>query len=345
MDLSGKRVLIVRLSALGDVLRTLPAVAGLQQRFKDATFFWLVEKPSAGLLSALPGIHPIIIAREDLRKGGPLGRLSALKNVVKQLKALQIDVSIDFHGVLKSGIFPWLAKIPQRIGFERGGSKEGHRWFLNHRVMLKDPAISRYERNLALVRSLDPSLEPRVPNLILSEDETDEVASVMRNRPILFFPGTSAHGRNKRWPATYWAHLYRKVKASHPVLFSFGPADAEYRGELSAQLGDTLEELPSFSLAQFAKALMMSRMLVSCDTGPLHLAAIFNVPVVAMMGPSDPVLNQPSSGLREVILPGVACAPCRNRNCQVLICQDVTTPQRVEQAVVRMMARTEEAGS
>lgn len=342
MDLSGKRVLVVRLSALGDVIRTLPAVVGLQKEFPTAEFHWLVEKPSSALLRAVPGLHLLEVSRNDLRRGNPIKRLNAFRAVVREIRKRRIEVAVDFHGVLKSGIFPFLAGVPVRIGYEKGGSKEGARWLVNRRLRLKSKRISRYERNQALAKFIHENASPRVPTFAIDAAAKNQVDQLMMQRPIVFFPGTSAHGKNKRWPATHWAWLFKNVATRYPVRFLFGPADKPYQEALEELLGDTMKMLPALSLTQLAYALRRSSCLVSCDTGPLHLAAVQKVPVVAMLGPSDPVLNQPQTPFREVLLPGVACAPCRNRSCEILICQDMTTPQRVAAAVHRIMQRTGE---
>jgi len=345
LDLTGKKVLIVRLSALGDVIRTIPAVASLKARFPTASFHWLVERPSSQLVDAVAGLNTIAITRSELRKGSPFKRWRALRKVTAEIRAMAFDLSIDFHGVLKSGIFPLMAGIPVRVGYDRGGSKEGHRWLINRRLVLPSPAVSRYERNMALARFVGGPLAPIVPEFELPEPDEAEVAALMTQRPILLFPGTSAHGRNKRWPASSWARLYRKIARLHPVRFMFGPADKPYQVALADILGGEMKYLPNLKLPQLAAALKASAGLVACDTGPLHLAAILNVPVVALMGPSDPTLNQPVTRSREVLLPGVACAPCRNRDCSLLICQDATTPRRVEAAVRRLLVEKQELAS
>ena len=341
-DLTGKKVLIVRLSALGDVIRTIPAVVSLKKRFPAAEFHWLVEKPSSQLVEAVAGLHALPIDRAALRKGSFLKRWRAMGAVIRRIREMEFDVSIDFHGVLKSGIFPWLARLPVRVGYERGGSKEGHRWLINRRLTLDNPVISRYERNMALARFVGGDIGPKVPEFQLPAEDAAQVETHLAGRPILFFPGTSAHGRNKRWPAASWAWLYRQIAPRHPVRFMFGPADQPYREALMNLLGADFREIPTFKLPQLAAALKASGGLVACDTGPLHLAAVLNVPVVALLGPSDPVLNEPRALAREVILPGVACAPCRNRDCTLLICQDATTPRRVEAAVHRLLIQDQE---
>lgn len=343
LDLSRQKVLIVRLSALGDVIRTLPAVVSLQHRFPHAEFHWLVEKPSAKLLEAVPGIKVIAMDRKKLRQGSPWSRIKAFREIVRKIRAEKFAVAIDFHGVLKSGIFAFLARIPIRVGYERGGSKEGHRWLITHRHVMKSKAVSRYQRNRELAEFIDGRVRSAAPTFQLEEAAKAAINVRMESRPIVFFPGTSAHGRNKRWPASYWAELYRRVAPVHPVTFIFGPADEPYRQALTAELGKDFPQQPLLSLPELAYTLKVSRALVSCDTGPLHLAAVLDVPVVAMLGPSNPILNQPDSSQREVILPGVACAPCRQRDCQVLICQDATTPSRVFKAVMRQLNQAEGA--
>lgn len=338
MDLDGKKVLIVRLSALGDVIRTLPAVLGLMERFPRTEWCWLVENSSAGLLRALPQIRLLELDRAALKAKRWSTRRRTVKDMIDRIKDEQFDASLDFHGVLKSGMFAWRARIPRRIGFEKGGSKEGHRFLINDRFVLPSPHISRYERNLSLARYLDPDVRPVRPHFQLSDEALAVTASVTAERPLVLFPGTSEHGRNKRWPAEHWAELYRRLAADFPVTFSFGPADGVYQKGIAEQLGFQPPALPGMKLDALAMTLQACRGLVSCDTGPMHLAAVMGTPITVLMGPSDPVLNQPLTGPHRLVLPEVPCAPCRNRSCPVLICQDNTTVNRVERAVREMLS-------
>lgn len=332
-DLSGKKVLIVRLSALGDVIRTTPAVLALVRRFPDAEFHWLVENSSAALPRAIPELKLMEIDRAALRSGSPLQRFRRHEEVVARIRDQGFDASIDFHGVLKSAMFPLRAGIPLRIGYERGGSKEGHRLLINHRFALPDTRVSRYERNLALARYLAPGLEPAMPRLEIPETRRAELAELMHDRPILLFPGTSVYGRNKRWPADSWARLYRLLREDFPVRFCFGPADEPYREALSELLGEEPPALPGMNLIELGVAMQHALLLVSCDTGPMHLASVLGVPLVVLIGPSDPILNQPLPGARRIVHSGAPCAPCRNRSCNVLICQDLTIPLQVAEEV------------
>ena len=341
LNLDHKKVLIIRLSALGDVIRTIPSVMGLMKRFPNAQFHWLVENSSGALVREIPGLKPMEIDRASLRSANPLKVGGTLLRTVRRIRAEAFDVSIDYHGVAKSGMFALFAGIPLRIGYERGGSKEGHRWLINHRYTMPDIAVSRYERNLAIARFIDPAVDPATPKFEPGPEQRAHIETVMAEQPILLFPGTSTHGRNKRWPAQNWAWLFRNLSARSPVRFVFGPADKEYRERLHHVLGESVPVLPPMSLLELCYALRRSRFLISCDTGPMHLASVMGVPLVAMLGPSDPVLNQPLSGKCKVLLPEVPCAPCRNRSCTVLICQDATTPKRVLEAALTLLDELE----
>ncbi len=343
IDLNDKKILIVRLSALGDVIRTIPSVCGLMRRFPRGEFHWLVENSSAGLLRALPGVKLIEIDRKATRGGNPWRVLSAVRAAARRVRAEGFDCAIDFHGVLKSGMYPLLARVPLRIGYDRGGSIEGHRWLINRRLKLPDAHISRYQRSLALAQFIDPAVEPATPAIELAAEARDRIDQSMADRPMLLFPGVSARGRYKRWPGDHWAWLYARIQALGlgPVRFVFGPADSQCRAEIVETLGGEPEALPPFTVPELAHALTRARLFVACDTGPMHLASVLDVPLVALYGPSDPVISQPlSSRLRE-LAPWTPCAPCRRRDCSALICQTSITPKRVFYAVQSLLAELE----
>lgn len=337
IDLSQSRILVVRLSAFGDVLRTLPAVGGLMRRFPRASMSWLVEDRSAALLHRVRGLDVLAMDRAETRSGNPLRAAREWRRVVREIKRREFDLAIDFHGVAKSGILTWLSRVRPRLGYEKGGSKEGNRWFMTHRLPMETTRISRYQRNLALARALEPGLEPWVPPLDFQDSELRRAVELTHDRPVILFPGTSMHGRNKKWRLKNWAYLFRILEACVPTIFCFGPDDAEDRNWLKAELGARFRALPSLSVIELAAVLRHVRLFVSCDTGPMHLAGLMNAPVFAMMGPSDPVLNRPYLPSAQMLVPSLPCAPCRYRECPVTICQDITTPHETARRVLAML--------
>jgi len=334
MDLNGKKILIIRLSALGDVIRTVPSVLGLVKAFPNSDFTWLVESSSAGLFPGLKSLKTIIIDRNKMRSKNPFVVLKEFKRILSDIRSKNFEISIDFHCILKSAILPFLAGIPERAGYMPKGSKEGAHLFYNHQVPLKNHRISRYEKNVTLARFFSDQINVAEVKIDLDPSIQNRIMKVMQEKPIILIPGTSMHGRNKQWPAESWAILFKNLVERYPVKFVFGPADDHYREQLQKHLGMEPPALAPLSIPQLGVALQQARLVVVCDTGPMHLASVLQVPLLALMGPSDPVIAQPlleedGNPKSSMIVPEVPCSPCRNRSCEELICQTFTTPALV----------------
>ncbi len=272
-----------------------------------------------------------------MKSGSVLRMTREWRRVLSRVRERQFDLSIDYHGVFKSGIQGFLARIPLRYGYRRGGSKEGNHWLTNRQLHLGHRRISRYQRALALSQFVVATeFDPHMPEIELTTEEQMRVNPILEVRPLILFPGTSHHGRNKRWPASYWAQVYRRF-SELGAQFSFGPQDHELRVDIEACLGNEIRCLPPLSLVELSHVLKHAKGLVSCDTGPMHLASVYGTPIVALMGPSDPVLNAPMQS-QGMLLPSVPCAPCRRRDCQLLICQNTTTPYQVIRKTEEMLA-------
>lgn len=336
MDLDGRHLLVIRLSALGDVIRTLPAVHPLMNAFPNARFTWLVDDKSASLLRRVPRLNLLEVKRTELKSGSPIRALREWGCIIREIRQADVDVSIDFHGVAKSAFLPRWAGVKHRIGYERGGSKEGSRWLINDRFSVSAKKISRYQRSLELAEYVaGRQLELSMPEFELSEDERHRVAGIASDRPLVLFPGTSHWGRYKRWPATYWARLYRHFADRHAV-FAFGPEDQALRQELTDILGAGLRSLPPLNLTELAELLRRSRGIVACDTGPMHLASVMGTKVLALMGPSNSDFARPID-TRWMFVPPAPCAPCRRRDCRLLICQTLTPPRRIIELTENML--------
>lgn len=347
IDLNDKRVLVIRLSALGDVIRTLPAVLGLQERYPTARITWLCEDASSGLLKGLDGVDLICINRKAMRASNPLTVWREFRRVIREIRQRQFHLSIDFHGILKSAMMPWFAGISTRVGFLPKGSKEQAHIFYNHRVVHSSSRVSRYERNLELARYFGDDIAQLAPEIPLSSEAEQVLKRAMSLEPILLIPGTSKWGQYKQWPVESWEFLFRKLKEKYPVTWVFGPADGYFRDELQKRLGDDFSCLPKLSIPELAHALRRSRLIVVGDTGPMHLASVVKAPLLALMGPSDSVIAQPLMApfghpLTRMFVPDVPCAPCRNRSCKDLICQTFTTPGAILEQVELMLEKPDE---
>jgi ADP-heptose:LPS heptosyltransferase len=317
------RLVLLRLSALGDILRVLPAWENLRRAFPEARFQAVVEDRHAFALDPLPWLEKVIVHRKALSH--PLRVRGELRRVADLVRGA--DASLDFHGILKAALIPRMAGIAERWG--DGVTKEGAGWLQTHPLPFRSQ--TRYDQALGLsgafgasrgVQGLDrfhPVLR-EVPLPVV--DPVWEQAVLPR---LVLVPGASRPGAIKRWPVRHWMALARLLKGRAELRWSLGPDEADLRAWLPRETG--VPAIPAMGLWQLASVVRQADRVVSPDTGLLHLAVALGVPVSAVYGPSDPVVAGLPAGTGEVIRTGIACSPCRERACQRRQCLEDLSPE------------------
>src|SRR5512137_3165229 len=154
-----KKILIIRLSAIGDVLRALPVLRTIKHNFPRAHIAWAVEEPAQDLLHHHPDVNEVIPVPKAawlklLKAGNILRLISEISSFVRELKKKKFDLAIDFHGLLKSGLISYLSGAPVRVSLTREFTKEFNFMFNNCRFPLEAGSISRIERNLMLLEKM-----------------------------------------------------------------------------------------------------------------------------------------------------------------------------------------------
>jgi len=336
-----RRVLILRLGAVGDVVRTLPAARALRLAYADAHLAWLVEPGAASLLEGQPWLDEVIVfPRDVLRDAGRRGRLVTLdrtaRGFVRALRGRSFDLVVDFHAILKSGVLARLSGAPCRVSYAKPFSRESAWRFATHRARLEPPKQSRFDRNEALVRYLGieaplplRALEVPVPAL-----ERVEAALGAGPAPVVVHPGTSDATAYKRWSVEGYAAVARGLlEAGGPATrVSVGPAkdDRAFAEAIVAAAGGAASLAPETpSLLDLAALFARARLYIGSDTGPMHVASLVGTPVVQLLGPTDPVENQPFPGTpSRTVRQQIACNPCR-RGCAAATCMAVLHPTAV----------------
>jgi ADP-heptose:LPS heptosyltransferase len=340
------RILIIRLGALGDVVRTLPAAVALRSLYPGAHLTWLVEPASAGVVDAAGIVDETLIFPRDelvefLRVIDGLSFARMLIGVVRRLRDRRFDLVLDFHGILKSGLLARLSGAPIRYGFGRSVAREFSDLFVNRAVELEDPDVSRYDRNAALVEALAPSVQiPDRPFLQPSPLAVARLAARLRisNRKeaegfVLIHPGSSSRSRYKRYAPSAWGEVAaRLANEGIPVWVVSGPNRDErslVEEILLTSEGTVVSAPEPRSFDDLLALLVRASVFVSCDSGPLHAASLVGVPVVQLLGPTDPIHNQPwrNSPSRRVHIP-LPCSPCR-RGCADATCMRAIPPALV----------------
>ncbi len=343
------RILVVRLGAIGDVARTLPAVSALRAAYPGAHLAWLVEPASADLLAGQPWVDEVLVfprgALAEASRRGQVVRLTAtLWRFVRQLRGRRFELAVDFHSLAKSALLALVSGATLRVGYERPYGREGSWWLATARARLAAPPISRFDRNIGLVEFLGICAQPAQAPLRVDPDAYQRLGAALGNTgaPVILHPGTSPGTPHKRWEADGWAAVARALAGDGlRVLVSCGPGaeEAATVASIIAAAEGAAERAPATAdLGDLAALLTHARVFVGGDSGPLHLASLVGTPVVQLIGPTDPVENAPYPGTpsRTVRVP-VACSPCR-RGCAAASCMRRIRPESVVMATRALLA-------
>lgn len=276
MSRRGSSLLVIRLSALGDVIHTLPAVAMMRDARSDLEISWVVEKAYAELVEIVGRVRAIPV---QLKK----------KRVREALRSVRgFDAAVDFQGLLKSSVLAWSSGARERYGFDRAAIREkAAGLFLNRRVAV-DRTQHVVDWNIQLARALAPAAA--VPELDFAPFATNDEGR-RTNDAVVLLPGA---GRpEKLWPVSYFRELARNLGGR--ALVVWGPGERAMAEAIGASLA------PPTNLRELAAVLKDAAVVVGADTGPLHLAAALGTPVVGLYGPTDPRRNGPYGQLQGCV--------------------------------------------
>jgi heptosyltransferase-2 len=364
-----RHIVIRGVNWLGDAVMTTPAVLRLRERFPDAQITVLCPEKIKDLWTS----HPAVDAVRTFTAG------ESLPSVARGLRSVDADLAVIFPNSLRSALETWWAGIPRRVGSGRFPRS----WLLTDRVrslpgtvrMRKrteaevrrlntaqaSPAVARttYPNNshqlhhyLRLVGHLGADAEPLPPRLVPGNAATQVMAtrlapSLASGKPLIGLNVGAEYGPAKRWPLDRFAGVARMLAertGCHFVLFG-GKADIPLAGELTRPLqGLTVTSLAGqTTLAELMAALALCQVVITNDTGPMHLAAALGTPVVVPFGSTSPELTGPGlpgDPRHQLLLGEAPCAPCFLRQCPVdFRCMQSITVERTVQATLEVLSR------
>ncbi len=333
-------ILIVKLSSFGDVLHALPTLEALRDLYPQGRFTWLVEAAYAPLLEGHPALDrvwraPRLRPGEILRGPNP----ALLKGLVRHLRAQPFDLVIDLQGLLKSAVWVALAKSARKLGYDR--TREGSWRVLTERVAPFDPEAHAVRRYLNLAHHLGASAGPPRFRLALGADAPVSGLLPRETRRGLAVLHPGARWPSKLWPAAAWAQVgdWLSRDLGLQVVVTGSAADRPWAGEIL-----TLMQAPALSLAgrttlaELAAVLRRARLMVTTDTGAMHLAAALGTRTVALFGPTAPWRTGPFGAGHEVLRLGLSCSPCFKRRCPAPRCLTELTPEMVQEACEKILS-------
>ena len=284
------RFLLVRLSSLGDVVHALPAASALRDAFPEARIDWVIDARWQRILGGNPDLNEVIVY--DRKQAG------SLSSSIRKLRAAQYTCAIDFQGLYKSALLALASGVPRRIGFQSSYAREGRVAMLyTDRVNPRGP--HKVDHNRTLVERAGAQLgTPRFPLAIGSEDDAI-VTRELKNRSITDFYVLNPGGGwlSKCWTAERYGELHRKLAERHGWrgVVTVGPGEENLARDLIRAAGDSAPIAIPLGLGPLMALLRRAKLMISADTGPLHLASALGTPVVGLFGPTDPARNGPFS--------------------------------------------------
>jgi heptosyltransferase-1 len=316
-----RRILLIRLSAIGDLVMASPLIGALRRSYPDAQLTWLVQSEMRDMLTANRELDQVIAwPRRKWRSLWRQGRwwrlLREIRAFVQLLRAQRFDVAIDIQGLLKSGIWAWLCAAPVRIGLD---SREGSGRLMTHvvRPVRGDKRISSEYLHLAQALGLD-SGDFHMQVAVSDEDErfAHQYATHDTGYAVLcpFTTRPQKHWREERWAGL--SHALQERFGLRCLMLG-GPGDAEAAARIAQEAGAELENLAGrTSIRQAAALIKHAALLIGVDTGLTHMGSAFRIPSIALFGSTCPYLE---TGCERsvVIYKQLDCSPCKRRpSCQ-----------------------------
>jgi heptosyltransferase I len=315
-----KRILIVRLGALGDVVHAIPVAAALRKAFPATRIDWLVSAKHRAILDLVPVIdRRLVINDRNDAEGG-----SSLPAAIRELRAAQYDVVLDLQGLIKSALLARTSGAPRVIGFSSRYARERlARMFYTEaydpgRGGIYDPRETRHvvAINLALLETL--GLTPVKPEFPIETPASDVAAAVARQtggRYALINPG--AAWPNKRWPPARFAAVARAIRARTELtsVVLWGPDERALAEEVVAAADEAALLSPPTTIGDLVALARGAAIMISGDTGPTHVASAVGTPIVGLYGPTRPSRNGPLSA-HDVCVSREAICQCHHlRQC------------------------------
>jgi heptosyltransferase-1 len=352
-DLNGKKILFVRLSSLGDLILTLPTLKAIKDRYPDTHISWLVQEALQDVLSGNPYLDEIIpvnlLSVTDkyatpttwLRGGARF--FSNLRKAKRVFRERQFNVVLEFQALFKSSVFAYLNRGAERYGFKN--ARELSHLFLNHPLFVRDKSRHAVENYLQFARHFGcPTEDVGFPISIPPEDER-YIEGIFHQKGIKPGDLTVFVSATARWQSKFWEQgafarlgdeLVRRYGAK--LIFSGLPSERGYLEGITAQMReDALIMAGRTTIKQFLALLKHSHLYVGVDSGAMHAAAAFGVPVVALFGPSNPRWIGPYGQEEGIVQMKLPCAPCNKRDCPDKSCMLSITPEMVLEKVEERM--------
>lgn len=338
-----RKILIRSVNWVGDAVMTTPAINVIREHFPDAEITMLANTLVSQLFLHHPGIDNIITFDRYGKHKGITGRLRLATEVRKH----RFDLAIIFPNSFDSALIPWLAGIPNRIGL----CSDGRTILLNGRYHTVKGANGEHEVDyyLNLLEHFGITGARTPLHLAITDEEEKKAAALLVGQGILpsdfvlgINPGAS-YGSAKRWYPERFAGVASRlsIEWSAKVVIFGGPGETEIAADIENGLKGTAVNLAGkTSMRELMALIKRCNFFITNDSGPMHIAAAFDIPLVAIFGSTDHTGTSPYSKNAVVVRSEVECAPCKLRECPTdHRCMKAVTEEHVTNAAITLLNR------
>lgn len=312
--------MIIDLARLGDVTLASPVIANLRINHPDARTDFLVSRNSASTVLHNPKLNNVYVV--DTPSGSLIKQVREVRKIADMIRVNTYDVAFILHRSFGSVFMAKLAGIPIRVGL----NTEVRGFLLTHKTRL-DRTRHRMDNNLALLELLGEKITTRKPEYFPLEEISEVVrqAEEFKGNSSLVLINPNGVWETKRWRTEKFQILVEKLLNNHSVkIIVIGGKGDEQRGEIVSYGNPEVLNLTSkTTVDDLYRICRISNLVITNDSGPMHIAACADVPIIAIFGPTDPRRCGPRNGQNQIVSADVSCLKCYKKTCDNMKCMDL----------------------
>ncbi len=310
---------------------TLPAMMAVRETYPDAHIAVVANPLVAQLLENHPGCDEVIVYNKRAQHAGVFGML----RFTAQLRRQKFDCAILFQYAIEAGVMAFLARIPRRLGY----TTDSRRFLLTHPVPFgeAEKKVHQTDAFLRIVNYYGITSSEKVQALALQDSERSWARQQLPDGPSVTINPGAAYGSAKRWYPERFAAVADLLAEEHDlnVVLIGGPGEVEIGNDIAIAMKAPVQNyVGKTSVRQMMALIDAASLMITNDSGPMHVAAGFNVPIVAIFGPTNHTTTSPFTDRYRIIRHNVECSPCMLRECPIdHRCMDRVTVDDVTDAV------------